>query len=200
MPLAALKKTPKRCIVLFCSTSTSLPTIQTLNLLTVPTQSQDYQSSEQDFYLHLNLPPELDLPLPAHTQIFHQPPRSYLIPRLDVLEGGAFTRIEFPPLGRGVQQEDIDTFETILAQCTTFAEKVQAPKTEKSSSSSSIKAYNPAEYKPSQAYAYGTANAENEHGHVVLVNEDNGSVVGEISPDAAIMEDSTIRPGEKGMF
>merc|ERR1711981_780458 len=48
------------------------------------TQGTDTAAPEEDFYLHLNLPPELDLPLPATTQIYHQPPRSYLIPRWDL--------------------------------------------------------------------------------------------------------------------
>ena len=75
------------------------------------------QAPEEDFYLHLHLPPELDLPLPATTQIYHQPPSSYLIPRWDLgPDSGAFTRIEFPGVGKGKgggSQEDVDTFETI---------------------------------------------------------------------------------------
>jgi len=171
---------------------------QTLSLLMVPETSPFADSStgthEQDFYLHLSLPPELDLPLPATTQIFHQPPQSYLIPRWDLHEGGAFTRIEFAPLGRGTKQEDIDTFETILAQCTAFHERASAPQTKKSGKGSAP-AYNPADYKDGQAYVHGTANPN--HGQVVLVNEDNGSVVGELAEDGALVEDSDIKPGYK---
>lgn len=55
---------------------------QTLSLLMVPTNSAfseipstaPQNQVDEDFYLHLNLPPELDLPLPATTQIYHQPP------------------------------------------------------------------------------------------------------------------------------
>jgi spartin len=174
---------------------------QTLSLLMVPTNSPfadlsnvhgQNEAPEEDFYLHLNLPPELDLPLPATTQIYHQPPRSYLIPRWDLgPESGAFTRIEFPQLGTGpgtVTQEDVDTFETILAQCTAFLERAQAPQ----SSKGAAKPYNPQNYKPGEGYA-GTGN----HGEIVLVNEDNGSVVGELAGGAQIVEDPRLQPGSK---
>jgi len=57
------------------------------------------------------------------------------------------------------------------------------------------KSYNPADYKGNQAYAYGTGNPN--HGQVVLVNEDNGSVVGELAEGGALVEDSGIKPGQK---
>jgi spartin len=132
---------------------------QTLSLLMVPTNSPfadlsntrgQNEAPEEDFYLHLNLPPELDLPLPATTQIYHQPPKSYLIPRWDLgPDSGAFTRIEFPTLGKGphpVTQEDVDTFETILAQCTAFLERAAPPPSRKVP-----KPYNPAEFAPGEA-------------------------------------------------
>ena len=179
---------------------------QTLSLLMVPTSSpfadfggapgQD-ASPEEDFYLHLNLPPELDLPLPATTQIYHQPPRSYLIPRWDLgPESGAFTRIEFPSLGKGsgrVTQEDIDTFETILAQCTAFLERAQAPDVD---GKDAYKEYNPADFKEGEAYVRGTASIH--HGEIVLVNEDDGSVVGELLDEVTVVEDSQVQPGLKG--
>lgn len=176
---------------------------QTLSLLMVPTNSPfadlsntygQNEAPEEDFYLHLNLPPELDLPLPATTQIYHQPPRSYLIPRWDLgPESGAFTRIEFPSIGSGpgyVSQEDIDTFETILAQCTAFLERAQPPPSQKGT-----KPYNPADYAPGQGYA---GSSEKLHpGQIVLVDEDNGSVVGELGGDATIVEDPRLKPGSK---
>lgn len=169
---------------------------QTLSLLMVPTSSDAYgpnqlqDNIEEDFYLHLNLPPELDLPLPATTQIYHQPPRSYLIPRWDLgPDAGAFTRIEFPPIGV-VSQEDVDTFETILAQCTAFLERAQPP-----SSSKDKKAYNPAEYAPGEAYATGTA--KGQHGQIVLIDEDDGSVVGELGGNAHVVEDPAVKQGSK---
>ncbi len=178
---------------------------QTLSLLMVPTNSpfadlstirtQD-EVAEEDFYLHLNLPPELDLPLPATTQIYHQPPQSYLIPRWDLgPESGAFTRIEFPRISKtgSVTQEDIDTFETILAQCTAFLERAQAPTSDKGKGS--VKAYNPQDYAPGQGYV-----GSSKHGEVVLVDEENGSVVGELAQGAEIVEDAQLVPGSKSML
>jgi spartin len=176
---------------------------QTLSLLMVPTNSPfaDMESTEEDFYLHLNLPPELDLPLPATTQIYHQPPRSYLIPRWDLgPESGAFTRIEFPGVGTGpdhVSQEDVDTFETILAQCTAFLERAKAPTISEKGGKTS-KAYNPAEFGPGEAYVPGTGSGH--HGQIVLVDEENGSVIGELAEGNALFEDADLRPGEKGTY
>lgn len=171
-----------------------------MSLLMVPTNvpaSSAGSPPEEDFYLHLNLPPELDLALPATTQVYHQPPRSYLIPRWDLgPESGAFTRIEFPAIGKGpnaVTQEDIDTFETILAQCTAFLERAQAPPVGKGAQT-----YNPADYAPGQGYASGTGSGK--HGQIVLIDEENGSVVGELTENIDMMNDSKVRPGEKGML
>lgn len=171
---------------------------QTLSLLMVPTSSPfadlssaDPQSAapEEDFYLHLHLPPELDLSLPATTQIYHQPPRSYLIPRWDLgPDSGAFTRIEF---GKGVSQEDIDTFETIIAQCTAFLERAQAP------SGNSV--YNPADYAPGEGYI-GSDSKGPQKGHIVLVDEEDGSVVGELGQGFDLVEGSDMKPGQKREF
>ena len=174
---------------------------QTLSLLMVPTSSPfaDLSSAnptsaapEEDFYLHLHLPPELDLSLPATTQIYHLPPRSYLIPRWDLgPDSGAFTRIEFPKIGSGpdrVTQEDIDTFETILAQCTAFLERA-------SFSGGSDKKYNPAEFAPGEGYV--GAGPEHEHGHIVLVDEEDGSVVGELGDGFNVIEGKDVHPGSK---
>ena len=177
---------------------------QTMSLLMVPTSSPFADLSntepssalpEEDFYLHLHLPPDLDLSLPATTQIYHQPPRSYLIPRWDLgPESGAFTRIEFPKLGNGpdrVTQEDVDTFETILAQCTAFLERAKAPVQEK--------AYNPASYAPGEGYVgsgVGTTDPR-EKGHIVLVDEEDGSVVGELGQGFDVVEGKDIHAGSK---
>jgi spartin len=188
---------------------------QTLSLLMVPTSSPfsglssaDPQSEapEEDFYLHLHLPPELDLPLPATTQIYHQPPSSYLIPRWDLgHENGAFTRIDFPAIGKdkgGSLQEDIDTFETILAQCTAFLERAPAPVPRSSKYPSEkgekgdLPAYNPGDYAPGQGYAGGSPSAR--HGQIVLIDEENGSVVGELGEGFNVVEDSKMKAGSKG--
>lgn len=210
---------------------------QTLSLLMVPTSSPfadlstgdpKAQAPEEDYYLHLHLPPELDLPLPATTQIYHQPPTSYLIPRWDLgPDSGAFTRIQFPsPGSRPGVQEDVDTFETILAQCTSFLERTPPPKVSTSSSSTAAKAkaveaglappsaaasstksksvvseplpaYNPADYKPGEAYAPGS-HSSHHGGQIVLVDEEDGSVIGELGEGFDIVEDSALKAGSKG--
>ena len=182
--------------------STSGP--QTLSLLMVPTSSPfadlsntEPQSAapEEDFYLHLHLPPELDLALPATTQIYHQPPYSYLIPRWDLgPDSGAFTRIEFPKIGSSpdrVTQEDVDTFETILAQCTAFLERAHAPGSKGQSS------YNPADFAPGEGYI-GHGIAGSKSGQIVLVDEENGSVVGELSEGFNVVEGKGVKAGSKG--
>ncbi|KAI0478969.1 senescence-associated protein-domain-containing protein [Xylariaceae sp. FL0804] len=203
---------------------------QTLSLLMVPTASPAadppaYDAAggapEEDFYLHLHLPPDLDIPLPATTQIYHQPPTSYLIPRWDLgPDSGAFTRIEFPDVGsRKGLQEDVDTFETILAQCTAFLERAAPPKSrkdkEKTTSPSSpssartspsmsksksaagdqLPAYNPASYKPGEGYVKGS-HSSGRPGQIVLIDEEDGSVIGELS-DGFQVADSTVKPGSK---
>ncbi|KAI0099053.1 senescence-associated protein-domain-containing protein [Nemania sp. FL0031] len=216
---------------------------QTLSLLMVPTSSPfadlstfDAQGDTpaEDFYLHLHLPPELDIPLPATTQIYHQPPRSYLIPRWDLgPDSGAFTRLEFPAVGtRPGLQEDVDTFETILAQCTAFLERAPPPKaakvnqeksppsapalatttstatattakrsasTSKSKPSASneapLPAYNPASYKPGEGYVKGSHSSV-RGGQIVLIDEEDGSVIGELSDGFQVVE-SGVKPGSK---
>ncbi|KAF3767354.1 hypothetical protein M406DRAFT_345400 [Cryphonectria parasitica EP155] len=196
---------------------------QTLSLLMVPTSSPFADASlvdpesapaEEDFYLHLHLPPELDLPLPATTQIYHQPPTSYLIPRWDLgPDSGSFTRIEFPALGgrKGVQ-DDIDTFETILAQCTAFLERAPPPvprgkkndappastsrSKEAMAAEEKLPAYNPGDYKPGEAYAKGS-HSSHKSGQIVLIDEEDGSVIGELGEDYQLVEDSALQPGSK---
>jgi spartin len=191
---------------------------QTLSLLMVPTSSPFYslssaeslsQMPEEDFYLHLHLPPALDLPLPATTQIYHQPPHSYLIPRWDLgPDNGAFTRIQFPGLANGGSQEDVDTFETILAQCTAFLERSAPPKSSRAHKAKgerekerdvAIPAYDPGNFRPGEAYVPGSSQSV-VGGQIVLVDEENGSVLGELGEGFHVVEDSKMRPGSKGMF
>lgn len=185
-----------------------------------PAIDPDTSSAEQDFYLHLHLPPELDLPLPATTQIYHQPPTSYLIPRWDLgPDSGAFTKIEFPSVeSRKGIQEDVDTFETILAQCTAFLERAPPPnirkgeqswwegKEEKSAASKAaeaagdaLPAYNPADYKPGEGYVRGSHSGLTP-GQIVLVDEEDGSVIGELADGFQLVEDSKLKPGSKGKW
>ncbi|KAF3481273.1 uncharacterized protein GIQ15_04032 [Arthroderma uncinatum] len=177
---------------------------QTLSLLMVPTTiplidpanpEAVSNNTQEDFYLHLHLPPELELPLPATTQVYHQPPDSYLIPRWDLgPEAGAFTRIQFPKIGNGpgmVSQEDVDTFETILAQCTAFLERSPPPKHQYKKQQGG---YNPATYAPGEGYA-GTGDEKN--GQIVLVDEENGSVVGELTEGFNVVQSTDVKAGSK---
>ncbi|KAJ5167260.1 uncharacterized protein N7482_006041 [Penicillium canariense] len=181
---------------------------QTLSLLMVPTAAStpdsphaagaDTLTPEEDFYLHLYIPPELDLALPATTQVFHQPPDSYLIPRWDLApDAGAFIRIQFPGIGSGpnsVSQDDIDTFETILAQCTAFLDRAPTP----GGKSDGYAAYNPADYAPGEGYVgSGDSKGDNKHGRIVLVDEEDGSVVGELGEGYNVVEDADVKPGSK---
>ncbi|KAH7324617.1 senescence-associated protein-domain-containing protein [Stachybotrys elegans] len=176
----------------------------------VPTSSGYADASgantEEDFYLHLHLPPELDMPLPATTQIYHQPPTSYLIPRWDLgPTSGVFTRIEFPPIGsRPGVQEDVDTFETILAQCTAFLERAPAPKPKSAAAAAKAReaageqlpAYNPASFGTGEGYVQGS-HSSNAGGKIVLVDEEDGSVIGELSDGFQVTESTAVRPGSK---
>lgn len=173
---------------------------QTLSLLMVPTNTASAGPGTDtppdlidDFYLHLYLPPELDLAIPASTQVFHRAPNSYLIPRWDMgPDRGAFIRIEFPSIGSGpsnVSQEDVDTFEAILAQCTAFSVSHPGPQDHA--------AYNPAEYAPGEGYVGTSGKNVNAHGKIVLVDEENGSVVGELGEGYNVVEDPDVKPGSK---
>ena len=183
---------------------------QTMSLLMVPTSppytslsSAEPQTAalEEDFYLHLHLPPELDIALPATQQIYPQRPNSYLIPRWDSdPDSGSFTRIVFPDIGTGpehVRQEDVDTFETILAQCTSFLERATPPK---GTTFHNEKDYNPQDYEYGQGYAQGSmseADQKSARGHIVLVDEENGSVVGEMSEGFNVVEAADLVAGSK---
>lgn len=145
---------------------------QEMQLLMVPTSSPfaDLSSAdpsshvpEEDFYLHLQLPPELDQPLPATTQIYHKPPTSYLIPRWDLgPDSGAFIRLQFPSIGSGpgkISQDEIDTFETILAQCTAFLERAPLSK--------DYAPYDPSSYRPGEGYISSSSDKNRPHGQIV---------------------------------
>lgn len=178
---------PQEMQLLMVSTSSPFADLSAAN----PTSS----AAEEDFYLHLHLPPELDQPLPATTQVYHKPPSSYLIPRWDLgPDSGAFIRLQFPGIGHGpgkVSQEEVDTFETILAQCTAFLERAPPPDHAR---------YDPSSYRPGEAYANSAlpqdTKTANHHGQIVLIDEENGSVVGELSQGYNLAE-AGIRPGSK---
>ena len=88
-------------------------------------------------------------------------------------------------------QEDVDTFETILAQCTAFLERAKPPQPNRPGEKGY---YNPADYSPGGRYADSKGH---EPGQIVLVDEDDGSVVGELGGDAKVWEDPRLKMGSK---
>ncbi|KAK8079938.1 SPG20 protein [Apiospora hydei] len=189
---------------------------QTLSLLMVPTSSSyadpaaidGEAQSPSDFYLHLHVDESVDIPLPATTQIYHQPPRSYLIPRWDLgPESGAFTRLEFPEIGsrKGLQEDGA------APQCGQEGQKPPTATSAAAGSPTSSKskmatkeevppypppAYNPAAFAPGEAYAQGSHSAPGKGGQIVLVDEEDGSVIGELGEGYQI-DDNAIKPGSK---
>lgn len=163
---------------------------QELSMLMISTSSQTGQDAsatvaqalEHDYHLHLTLPPELELPMLATTHVFHQSPNSYLIPRAD--QDGAFTRLEFPAK---TKQEDIDTFETIIAQCTAFLERAPTPKHDEP-----LPPYNATDISKGDTFKDTKG-----HGQIVLIDEDNGSIVGELAESAHVHEDAALKYGTK---
>ena len=107
-------------------------------------------------------------------------------------------------MGKGkVSQEDVDTFETILAQCTAFLERAQPPKEARpsmgKSSKEKIPPYDPSAFAPGEAYAPGSASSH-AGGQIVLIDEENGSVVGELGEGFYVVEDSKMKAGSKGIY
>ena len=99
----------------------------------------------------------------------------------------------------GGSQEDVDTFETILAQCTAFLERAPPPKKarRRKSKEEPIPPYDPSTFKPGEGYVQGSASSHTG-GQIVLVDEENGSVVGELGEGFHLIEDSKMKAGSKG--
>jgi spartin len=97
-----------------------------------------------------------------------------------------------------VTQEEVDTFETILAQCTAFLERAQTPP-------KGYKQYDPQSYRPGEGYISSASTGKERpaqgpgsgHGQIVLIDEENGSVIGELQDSYNVVEGSNIRPGSK---
>ena len=58
--------------------------------------------------------------------------------------------------------------------------------------------YNPADFKPGEGYVRGSQSG-GVPGQIVLVDEEDGSVIGELGDGFQIVEDSKLKPGSKGM-
>lgn len=158
---------------------------------------------EEDFFLHLVLPPEIDLPLPATTQIFRRGKNDYMIQRWDLgHESGAFTRLSLP---KSATQDEIDTLETILAQCTAFMEHSPMPekhdeKLPDYTQSAAPPAYDPAKYGASVGPMVDVKSigmGARGDGRIVIVDEENGSVVGELDQGFSLQGSADLKSGSK---
>lgn len=104
---------------------------QTLNLTTSTSSSTSHSFSksandQSSPSLRLCLGSEVDIPLLATTKVFRRPPRSYMIPPASFQDNvAAFTRIELPET---VGEDDVETLETILTQCTGFSALAGTPR------------------------------------------------------------------------
>lgn len=181
-------------------------------------------SEEPDCYLHLQIQDKLDFPMPSTTKIFTRPPASYMIPRWDVdARSGEFLRIEFPP--RATQEEwtaDVAFWETILEQFHLIGQddgfvkrsgsspSLRPPpppaatsypadkKKSKKSSSAKIQAYDPSNFTTGEAYVAGSRSSTSQlGGRIVLVDEENDKVIGELSDGFQVFEDGDVKLGGK---
>lgn len=98
----------------------------------------------------------------------------------------------------------MDTFETILAQCTAFLERAQPPAVARSGKSKlererdrDLPAYDPSTFGPGEGYVGGSSSSK-PGGQIVLIDEENGSVVGELGENFQVVEDKKMKPGSKG--
>ncbi len=62
-----------------------------------------------------------------------------------------------------------------------------------------IPPYDPSKFEPGEAYVSGSASSH-VGGQIVLVDEENGSVVGELGEGFHVVEDSKMKAGSKGTF
>ncbi|KAK9431016.1 senescence-associated protein-domain-containing protein [Lipomyces doorenjongii] len=83
-----------------------------------------------------------------------------------------------------VTQGNVDTFGLILAQCTAFLERAAPPKRQA--------AYHTADHAPGEG---DIPSARRVTGKIVLVDEEDGSVVGELTDGYDIVEKPGVKPG-----
>lgn len=186
---------------------------QTLNLTT--------SSGEQNnVTLRLRLSPDVDIPLLATTKVFSRPPRSYMIPPASFQDNvAAFTRIEFADT---VPIDDVETFETILAQTTAFGRGGLRGTPGNTPSSSPARPPRPASGSarsspapPAKSATWGSPSTpaprsssstpvktrpamdRKPTGQLVLVDEEDGNVMGQLGAGAEVIEDSKVSGSSK---
>lgn len=121
--------------------------------------------------------------------MLYQAPDSYLIPQWNVKTGryeGEFTRLELGGLKRGQEgaQEDVDVLEMVLGEMTVFRdERPKVPERPTSRRSGSG----------------DDGHAHAQPGQIMLVDNEDGSVLGELSGGYHVHEEN-IRPGSDGEY
>ncbi|RKF82714.1 putative protein spg20 [Golovinomyces cichoracearum] len=162
---------------------------QMMSLLMVPVTSTVSTSvPEGNLQLQLSLAPDLDFILSAATSLHSQPPRSYLISRPKTKSGTeSLIRIEFPSESqRKSVHDDMDTFESILAQCNVNIQHNITP----------LAPYDPSQYK-SENKRHKNESSETQ-GQIVIIDEDNGDVLGELGSGFTVVDDTKMKPGTNG--
>ncbi|TQS34432.1 hypothetical protein Golomagni_05186 [Golovinomyces magnicellulatus] len=162
---------------------------QMMSLLMVPVTSTVSSSvAESNSQLQLSLAPDLDFTLSAATCVHSQPPRSYLISRPITKSGtDSMIRIEFPlESQRKNVHDDMETFESILVQCNVDIQH----------NTTGLSPYDPSQYKPEMKTHIDESS--NSQGQIVIVDEDNGDVLGELGSGFTVIEDKNMKPGTNG--
>lgn len=137
--------------------------------------------------IHLKISLVLDLELPTNSRVKIQPPNSYLIPNHDYTSGSnSFVRIEFPLESekKGIR-DDIDTFEAILNQCNIIIEDSSCPPPQ----------YDPSTYNVGDIKTPSNGNSKNQ---IMIVDENNGEIIGELGTGFQVIENAHLRPGSSG--
>lgn len=77
------------------------------------------------------------------------------------------------------------------------APKSARPRTTKGEKDLPIPPYDPSAMKPGEGYVQGSLSSH-EGGQIVLIDEENGSVVGELGDGFRVVEDAAMKAGSKG--
>ncbi|POS84765.1 hypothetical protein EPUL_004756 [Erysiphe pulchra] len=149
---------------------------------TIPQASIPTEGSQ----IHLKIS-SVDLELPANSRINILPPQSYLIPHYEISSGSnSVIRIEFPLESKtnGIK-DDIHTFEAILNQCNIIIEDTSSP---------------PPQYDPSTFNAGDIKAPSNRdsQGQIMIVDENNGQIIGELGTGFQVIENAHLNPGSSG--
>lgn len=161
---------------------------QTLSLfMTSPATAPQGPVPDDNSQLILKFSSKLDFKLPTYTHISFQPPNSYLIPYIDNSSGiDSVVRIEFPEESskNGISDE-MDTFESILAQCYIMIDDNTTP----------LPQYDPSTYVPEETKKSGK---QEPTGQIMIVDEENGEFIGRLGSEFHVVENAHLIPGSNG--